>query len=84
MTSVVVRRLAQAVPVLVGITIVAWALAALAPGDPARLYARQFAASGHPTPDEIDQARRDLRLDGNLAQQYGAWASRVACGRPRP
>ena len=74
------RRLAQAVPVLIGVTIVAWALAALAPGDAARNYARQFAANGHPTAEEVEQARADLHLDGNLAQQYLAWASRVVRG----
>ena len=74
------HRLAQAVPVLIGVTIVAWALASLAPGDAARNYARQFSGSGRATPEEIEQARHDLRLDGNPVEQYLAWASRVLRG----
>ena len=80
MSGYVLRRLAQAFPVLIGVTIVAWALAALAPGDSARTYAHQYAASGRATPEEIEQARQDLHLDGNLAQQYLAWASKVVRG----
>lgn len=68
------RRLVQTVPVLFGISIVTWALMALAPGDAAQLYAQQFADSGQPSREEIARARTDLGLDGNILQQYLVWA----------
>jgi peptide/nickel transport system permease protein len=76
----VARRLVQAVPVLVGISIVAWALMELAPGDAAEIYARQFAASERPTREEVERAREELNLDGSILQQYLAWAGRAARG----
>lgn len=74
------RRLLQTVPVLFGISIVTWALMALAPGDAAQLYAQQFADSGRPTREEIERARAELGLDGNIVQQYLVWASHAVRG----
>lgn len=80
MAAFVLRRLLQTVPVLIGISIVTWGLMALAPGDAAEIYARQFAAEGRPTAEEITQARVELDLDGNIVQQYLAWARHAVRG----
>lgn len=74
------RRLTQAIPVLAGVTLIAWALVALAPGDASEIYARQYAESGRPTAEEVERAREALNLDGNVVQQYLAWLSRVLQG----
>lgn len=74
------RRLAQAIPVLFGVSIVTWGLTSLAPGDAAEVYARQFAENGRPTVEDIVRSRQALHLDGNILEQYGYWLSRVVRG----
>jgi peptide/nickel transport system permease protein len=62
---VVLRRLAQMVPVLFGLTLVSFALIHLTPGDPAEgLLAQRV------TPQLISQVRHELGLDAPLWQQY--------------
>lgn len=80
MLNFLVRRLLQTVPVLLGISIVTWALMDLAPGDAAQLYAQQFAESGRPTAEEIARARVELGLDGNVVEQYLVWARHAVRG----
>lgn len=80
MGNFLVRRLLQAIPVLLGVSVVTWSLVALAPGDAATIYARQYAESGRPTAEEVDRARRELDLDGNVVQQYISWARRTVAG----
>jgi peptide/nickel transport system permease protein len=74
------RRAAQSIPVLFGVSIVAWALVALAPGDASQIYARQFAESGRPTAEEIARSRVELGLDGNPVEQYVTWLRRAITG----
>jgi peptide/nickel transport system permease protein len=74
------RRFAQAIPVLAGVMLLAWALVALAPGDASEIYARQYAESGRPTAEEVARAREALNLDGNIIQQYAAWMGRLLRG----
>src|SRR5579859_7725251 len=75
MLRLVLSRLALAVPVLVCVSIVAFALLRLTPGDPAQLQAGLDAA-----PDVVAAVRHELALDQPLPVQYIAWASRVAHG----
>jgi peptide/nickel transport system permease protein len=71
----ILARLALAVPVLVCVSIVAFALLRLAPGDPAQLQAGLNA-----TPETIDALRHEMALDQPLPIQYLAWAGRVVHG----
>lgn len=80
MIRFLVVRLLQSVPVLIGVSVIAWALTSLAPGDASTIYAAQFAESGRPTAEEIERAREDLGLDGTLPEQYAVWMSRVVRG----
>jgi len=61
----VARRLAHAIPVLIGITIVAFLLIRLIPGDPV-----QIMLGMHATPDRVAQLRASLHLDEPLPTQY--------------
>ncbi len=74
------RRLAQSIPVLVGISVVTWALMAASPDDPARIYANQQAVGGRAEPAEIEQARELLGLTGSPVEQYVRWARRALSG----
>jgi peptide/nickel transport system permease protein len=75
MLRLIVSRLALAVPVLICVSIVAFGLLRLAPGDPAQLQAGLDAG-----PEVIDAVRHELALDQPLPVQYLAWASHVAQG----
>jgi peptide/nickel transport system permease protein len=68
-------RLGQAGPVLVLVSVVAFALLRLAPGDPA-----QIQAGADATPETLAAIRAELALDQPLPVQYVAWAGRVVRG----
>jgi ABC-type dipeptide/oligopeptide/nickel transport system permease component len=55
MSHYMLRRLAQLIPVWLGITLLAFGLGQLTPGDPARLIAAQL-ADGPPTAAQIEQS----------------------------
>src|SRR5579864_4065473 len=75
MLRLILSRLALAVPVLVCVSIVAFALLRLAPGDPAQLQAGLNAS-----PETIEALRHEMALDQPLPLQYLAWAERVLHG----
>jgi peptide/nickel transport system permease protein len=69
------RRLAQIVPVAVGVTMVTFLLVRLLPGDPA------FAVLGQrATPDLVAQLHHQWGLDKSLPEQYIAFMSRLLHG----
>jgi peptide/nickel transport system permease protein len=69
MTAYLVRRLLQAIPTLIGITIISFAIMQAAPGDPVQLLTFN--------PDMTEAARAKLRqqlcLDRSLPEQYFIW-----------
>ena len=80
MLGYILRRALQAIPVIIGISIITWLMMNLAPGDPAEIYARQFAENERPTPEDIAKARKLLALEGSPAEQYVRWAGRALQG----
>jgi peptide/nickel transport system permease protein len=79
MSRYVSTRLLAAVPVLLVVSVLAFALQALAPGDPARLL---LEASGlNPAPPEAVAAKRaELRLDDPLPVRYADWLTNALRG----
>lgn len=73
----VVRRLAQAVPVFLGVTFVVFVLMYLTPGDPVELY---MGRAGIVSQEEIARVRHELGLDRPLAEQYGRFLWGVVRG----
>ncbi len=69
----VVRRLALALPTLLGLMVLSFTLIVLTPGDPAVELARRRAPSGEATPLDIARAREELRLDRPYPVQLGEW-----------
>ena len=67
MISYVARRFVHAIPVLVGITLVAFLLIRLIPGDPV-----QVMLGMHATPERIAQLRAALGLDEALPSSTSA------------
>ena len=73
MTAYVIRRLASLVPVWFGISLFAFSLATLAPGDPAELILnRQLEQPA--TPEQLQAFRVENGLDQPFVVQYGRWS----------
>jgi peptide/nickel transport system permease protein len=71
----IIKRLLQLIPVILGVTIIAFSLIHIAPGDPARTMLGQ-----HATQKEINEIREKYGLDEPLYIQYGIWLSGVIRG----
>src|SRR5260370_24261163 len=71
----IASRVVALVPVVLGITMLVFALNAVALGDPARAAMGQRA-----DPETLDRLRRDYALDRPLPVQYATWLRRVARG----
>jgi peptide/nickel transport system permease protein len=70
----ILRRLIYAIPTLIGISIITFAIVRLAPGDPIRLYT--FGARDI-TNEDIEALRHVYGLDKPIPLQYIDWLSRV-------
>ncbi len=71
----ILRRLSQAVPALIGIIIVTFLLTHALPGDPAAYFAGPAA-----TPDTIAEIRHNLGLDRSLPVQFMVYVENLARG----
>jgi len=71
----IIKRLLQIIPVVLGVTLIAFALIHLAPGDPVRTMLGQ-----HATQQEIDDIRAKYGLDQPLYVQYFIWLGDVIQG----
>jgi ABC-type dipeptide/oligopeptide/nickel transport system permease component len=70
-----IRRLLQAVPVLIGVSVGVFLMVHLIPGDPAEMLAGQMA-----TREDVENVRRALELDRPLVEQYLRFAGRALTG----
>jgi len=79
MGTYVLRRLAISVPVLLGITLSAYVIISLAPGDPvdALINPEAVASLG---PDYREQQREALGLNQPILVRYGIWLKELARG----
>lgn len=75
MTSYALRRLALAVPVLFGVTVVVFLVIALVPGDPALAILGSYA-----TPESVARLNAELGLDRPLPVRYLAWVGNALTG----
>lgn len=72
MSRYIIRRLLQAIPTLIGITIISFALIHLAPGDPLARFEDPNVSKA-----TIEQLRENLGLDKPLPVQYAIWLGRL-------
>jgi ABC-type dipeptide/oligopeptide/nickel transport system permease component len=82
----VIRRIAMSLLVLVGLSIITFALARVIPSDPAALY-----IGPHPNPGDLERTREKLGLNRPVPVQYayylgdmlrGDWGDSIATKRP--
>ena len=80
MSGFIVRRLLIAIPVLLGITAIAFAALSLAPGDPitSRIDPGLLAKMD---PAQIEAERRELGLDQPIPVRYARWLGGLAHGQ---
>ena len=71
----VLKRVLAVVPVLLGLTVIVFAIMALIPGDPATAILGSYA-----TPENVARLNRDLGLDKPLVQQYFIWLENLLHG----
>lgn len=77
MRKYIARRLLYAIPTLIGISIIVFAISRLAPGDPVQLYT--FGLQDI-TQADIDRIRAAHGLDKPLPVQYIVWATNAIQG----
>jgi len=71
----IIKRLAMLAPVLLGVSIIAFSLIHLAPGDPARTMLGERA-----TQEQLNEIREKYGLDKPVYVQYGIWLNGVLHG----
>jgi len=71
----IIKRLAMLAPVLIGVSIIAFSLIHIAPGDPARTMLGERA-----TQEQLNEIREKYGLDKPLYVQYGIWLNGVLHG----
>lgn len=75
MASYILKRVLAVIPVLLGLTVIVFAIMALIPGDPATAILGSYA-----TPENVAKLNRDLGLDKPLVQQYFIWLGNLLQG----
>lgn len=70
MATYVLRRLLQAIPILLGISVVVFAIVYLAPGDPTARF-----RTPRVSPEQIQALIRAYGLDRPLVEQYVKWVT---------
>lgn len=77
MTSFMLRRLASAVPTVIGISLVAFLILNLLPSDPLLTWAPGGAS---PSAETLARLQAELRADRPAAARYAAWAGDLLRG----
>ena len=75
MTKFIVRRLLEAIPVIIGVSILVFSLIHLIPGDPATAMLGERASE-----ENVQELRERLGLNKPLPEQYFIWIGNMARG----
>lgn len=75
MTQYILRRLVSLIPVLLGVSIVVFALIRMIPGDPVIVMLGERAR-----PEDVERVRAELGFDQPIYAQYIEWMGRVLRG----
>jgi len=75
MLAYIARRLLAALPVMVMVAVIIFAMLRLTPGDPAAILAGDDA-----TAEQIAQIRQTMGLDQPMLKQFGLWAGQLLQG----
>lgn len=78
MSSYVLKRMVQLIPVLIGITIITFGLMYLSPSDPALMMLNAQGVA--PSPELLEQTRHEMGLDVPFWDQYRNWITGLFTG----
>lgn len=76
MNIYIARRLFQAIPVLLGVSLLVFSMLHLVPGDPVKMMLSEFATN----PEQLEKLRSQLHLDEPLPQQFGRFLAGAVRG----
>lgn len=79
MVTYIIRRLIQAVFILLILTFIVFGAVRLLPGDPLLMYLNATDIEAL-SPEALDNAKHELGLDRNLVVQYGIWLGDIFQG----
>lgn len=80
MTTYIIRRLIQAIIILIVVTIMVFLVMRLLPGDPLMIYLSQTAQLEAMPPERIEQLRAQYGLDKPITTQYMNWMLNIFRG----
>ncbi|RYC97635.1 ABC transporter permease [Facklamia hominis] len=80
MEKFLIKRLFQSVFILFLASMIAFAVIHFAPGDPLYMYTTPGVAQVELSPEEIEQMRQSLGLDGSIVEQYIRWLGNTISG----
>lgn len=80
MNAIVISRVLQIIPVIIGISLITFILIALAPGDPADIATRAILDTDSPPQEAVMKMREEMGLDQPMHIQYLIWLSRAVQG----
>ncbi|WP_304942867.1 hypothetical protein [Vallitalea guaymasensis] len=76
MGSYILKKMLNVIPVLIGITLAAFLLGVLSPGDPAYISLTRDGIT-EPSDEEIAEKQHELGLDLPVHKQYFNWLKKV-------
>ena len=71
-----VGRIAQLVPVLLGVSVIVFVMMALTPGDPVEI----MLSGQQVTPEQVQAMRHDMGLDRPALERFGVFLSNALTG----
>jgi peptide/nickel transport system permease protein len=77
MAIYILKRLGSLIPLIFGISVLAFALLALCPGDPARIAVSALMENETPPVEAIEEMRREMGLDQPYYVQYALWMKKA-------
>ncbi len=80
MTTYIIRRLIQALVVLILVTLIVFFVMRLLPGDPIQIYVAQTAEFEAMPQEKIDKLRAEFGLDKPIMVQYANWVAGIFQG----
>ncbi|WP_032123027.1 ABC transporter permease [Clostridium amazonitimonense] len=75
----ILKKVASLIPVLIGISLIAFILGVISPGDPAEMALSQGGMS-QPTAEQIESLREEMGLNDPLPVQYLSWMKNALRG----
>jgi len=80
MNTYILKRLLAAIPVMIGVSLLAYSLLYIAPGDPAEILLRQQYGVTDPDPEIIEEFKEKHGFNNPIYIQYGMWLHSVMSG----